>query len=174
MRAPYSLLVLCVAVLLTAPACGASSRSSSDGSSSAQDRTLSETRALMLIGDVLAEQGVSRGALWVVPVGHGQELEVDIRLASSSFGIEWMSPQDREDLGEAIPGPTDDGRLRIVPGFGEGHTDDQVLILEHTTYDFVNEREHVQAGRAGARETEERLRRDVIDFVHYVQGQGGI
>jgi len=32
----------------------------------------------------------------------------------------------------------------------------------------------VQAGLAGARETEERLRRDVVDFIHYVQGQGGL
>ena len=168
-----SLLLTCALVALAIPGCGASSRSS-ETAAEAEERTLSETRALMLISDVLVENGIPRGPLWVVPVGHGQELEVDLRLAQSSFGIEWMSPQDRADLGDTIPGPAEGGQLRIVPGYGEGHENDQVLILEHSTYDFVNEREHVQAGRAGARETEERLRRDVLDFIHYVQGQGGI
>jgi len=158
-------------LLLAISGCGGAG--APEPAAGAQERTLSETRALMLISEVLSEQGITRGPLWVVPVGAGTELEVDIRLAQSPFGIEWMSPQDRVDVGEAVPGPTGDDRLRIVPGTGDA-ADSQVLILEHSTYDYVNEREHVQAGRAGARETEERLRRDVIDFVHYVQGQGGL
>ncbi len=170
MRHERLILVLLLASLM-APGCGGATTSSP---TSATERTLSETRALMLISEVLAEQGIPRGPLWVVPIGGGQAIEVDLRLAQSSFGIEWMSPQDRADLGDAVPGPADGDRLRIVPGTGEGHENSQILILEHSTYDYVNEREHVEAGRAGARETEERLRRDVIDFIHYVQGQGGL
>lgn len=170
MRASFSFALI---TLLALPGCGASSRSSS-GSADAQNRTLDETRALLLIEEVLVENALARGHGWSVPIQHGLELEVDVRLAQSRFGIEWMSPQDRADLGDAVPGPTSSGNLRIVPGHGEGHEDVQILILEHSTYDFVNEREHVQAGRAGARETEERLRRDVLDFIHYVQGQGGL
>ncbi|MCB9591526.1 MAG: hypothetical protein H6719_02230 [Sandaracinaceae bacterium] len=173
MRAPHIVLLALGALTAAIAGCGASSRSS-DRHAEAQNRTLDETRALMLIDEVLTEQGIPRNAAWVVPIRHGQELEVDVRLAQSHFGIEWMSPQDRADLGDAVPGPTTTGNLRIVPGFGDGHTEDQILILEHSTYDFVNERESVQAGRAGARETEERLRRDVLDFIHYVQGQGGL
>ncbi|MCA9608581.1 MAG: hypothetical protein KC619_23420 [Myxococcales bacterium] len=169
---PFSLLLCACALLASAAGCGASSRSTSS-SSEAQNRTLDETRALLLIEEVLVENGIPRNHAWSVPIQHGVDLEVDLRLAQSRFGIEWMSPQDRADLGDAIPGPTTTGNLRIVPGYGDGH-DEQILVLEHSTYDFVNEREHVQGGRAGARETEERLRRDVLDFIHYVQGQGGL
>lgn len=168
-----ALLSTCALLVASIAGCGASSRSR-DSTAEAQNRTLDETRALLLIEEVLMENGVSRNHAWAVPIHHGVELEVDVRLAQSRFGIEWMSPQDRADLGEQVPGPTATGNLRIVPGFGEGHDDIQILILEHSTYDFVNEREHVQGGRAGARETEERLRRDVLDFIHYVQGQGGL
>lgn len=167
-----ALLCSCALAASAVAGCGASSRSTS-ASADAQNRTLDETRALMLIDQVLVENGIARNRAWAVPIQHGVELEVDLRLAQSRFGIEWMSPQDRADLGDAIPGPTTTGNLRIVPGYGDGH-DEQILILEHSTYDFVNEREHVEGGRAGARETEERLRRDVLDFIHYVQGQGGL
>jgi len=163
------LLALAAALATAVPGCGASSRSS-ESSASAQSRTLSETRALVIIAETLSDHAIPRGSMWQITLPGGEALDVDVRLAQSQFGIEWMSPQDRSDLGEAVPGPTEDGRLRIVPGRGE----EQVLVLEHSSYDFVNEREHVQAGRAGARETEERLRRDVVDFIHYVQGQGGL
>lgn len=79
---------------------------------------LSEARALEIVGEVLSEEGVAPGAAWSVQLGAGARLDVDVRLASSSFGIEWISPQDRADLGDAVPGPTPDGRLRIVPGAG--------------------------------------------------------
>lgn len=174
MRLHPTLLILAVASLPLAPACGASSGSQAGASEAANVRTLDENRALALISDVLAEEGIAPGPQWTVPVAHQRELEVDIHLASSHYGIEWMSPQDRADFGDVILGPAPEGRLRIVPGFGEGRTDDQVLILEHTTYEFVNEREQVQRGLASARETEVRLGRDVRDFIHYVRGQGGL
>lgn len=164
--------VLCLAPLT--PACGASSSNRPAARQEANVRTISENRALTLIAEILAEEGIARGPLWTVPVAQGREIDVDIRLAQSSYGIEWMSPQDRADLGDTVPGPAEGGRLRIVPGFGEGHTDEQVLILEHSSYEFVNEREHVEGGLPSARETEVRLHRDVRDFIHYVQGQGGL
>ena len=138
----------------------------------AQERTLSEARALELIAEVLADHAIPRGPRWVVPIAGGRELEVDQRLAQSQFGIEWVSAQDRVDFGDALPAPTDDVRLRIIPGAGD--SDALILVLEHSTYAYVNEREQVQAGRAGARETEERLRRDVVDFLHFVEGEGGL
>lgn len=135
--------------------------------------TLSEARAMEIVAEVLAEEGIARGASWTVQITPETELDVDVRLASSSFGIEWMSPQDRADLGEAIPGPAAEGRLRIVPGIGADESA-QVLVLEHTTYRHANDREAVQSGAPGAGDAEGRLRRDVRDFLHHVRGQGGL
>jgi hypothetical protein len=154
-------------------ACGPTAPRGGGGPAEAPElRTLSENRALALIAEVLAEEGVARGAAWPVQIGPETELDVDVRLSSSRFGIEWISPQDRADLGEAVPEPAPGGQLRIVPGTGED-AGAQILVLDHSAYEFANEREHVQRGVPGARETEGRLRRDVRDFLEYVRGQGG-
>ncbi|MBX3270063.1 MAG: hypothetical protein KF729_07360 [Sandaracinaceae bacterium] len=163
---PLCLAILCAGLLVSLAGCGGGT----PVTSRAERRTLDETRALQLVEEVLIERGIPRNRAWSVPLASRRELDVDLRLAQSRFGIEWISPQDRADLGDAVPGPATGGNLRIVPGAG----DQEILLLEHTTYEYVNEREHVQAGLAGARETEERLRRDVIDFLHYIDGQGGL
>ena len=177
---PPSMLSASIALAALVPAgllvsaCGPTSRhAGSTASAEAQVRTLSENRALTIVSEVLGAESVALGAAWSIDIGHAETLDVDIRLASSSYGIEWMSAQDRIDFGEAIPDPTEGGQLRIVPG----NADDsgaQILILEHTSYEFANEREHVQGGVAGAGDTEARLRQDVRDFLHYAQGQGGL
>jgi hypothetical protein len=161
--------VLAVSILF-ALACGAQSRRTE---TPVELMTLSEARALEIIHEVLAEASVPRGALWEVGLDGQHTLDVDVRFASSSFGIEWMSPQDRADMGELVPMPAPGGQLRIVPGTGD---DDgaQVLILEHSSYEYANDREAVQRGTPGASETEGRLRMDVRDFLEYVRGQGGV
>src|SRR5687768_5693396 len=94
---------------------------------------VSEARALEIIGEILREESVARGPSYSIAIGPQTQLEVDVRLASSRFGIEWISPQDRADLGAAVPEPASGGQLRIVPGHGEDATA-QVLALEHTSY----------------------------------------
>ncbi|HJL18880.1 MAG TPA: hypothetical protein RMH99_24670 [Sandaracinaceae bacterium LLY-WYZ-13_1] len=168
------LCVLALALPASLPACGPTSTHGGGGPAEpAELRTLSEERALTLVREVLASESIPRGALWVVSIQPDTEIEVDVRLASSSFGIEWISPQDRADVGEAVPEPASGGQLRIVPGTGDD-AGAQILILDHSAYEYANEREHVQRGVPGARETEERLRRDVRDYLHYVRGQGGL
>lgn len=167
-----TLLFVFTVLALAVPGCGPST--SERGASEGPDlRTLSENRALTLVTELLSQEGIPRGPLWTVQLDHEASLEVDVRLGQTQFGVEWISPQDRVDHGDALPGPTDDGRLRIVPGAGDS-SGAQVLLLEHTSYGYANEREHVQSGVVSASEAESRLRRDLRDFLHYVRGQGGI
>ncbi|HBQ12693.1 MAG: hypothetical protein RLO52_47025 [Sandaracinaceae bacterium] len=173
LSAIFAALLLAPLLLSSSLGCGPSSTHTGGGTTAAEVRTLDEGRALELITQVLAEEAVARGPAWSVEIAPETALDVDVRLASSSFGIEWVSPQDRADLGDALPQPAPDGQLRIVPGTGEA-AGAQVLLLEHSVYEFVNEREHVQSGAPGARETEVRLHRDVRDFLQYVRGQGGL
>jgi hypothetical protein len=172
-----ALLALLAGLLLfggtLAAGCGPTSRSAGGSTSAANLRVLDEHRALMIIGEVLAEDAVAVGPAWSVEIAAGATLDVDYRLGSSGFGIEWISEQDRADLADALPEPASNGQLRIVPGMGE-NANAQVLLLDHAAYEFANEREAVQSGVPAARETEERLRRDVRDFLHYVRGQGGL
>ena len=173
MRTPTSLRAALSALLLLAlPACGPTATGRGE-TAAVEHRTIDENRALTQILEVLGAESVARGPAWSVSIGHETSLDVDVRLADSDFGIEWLSPQDRLDLGDAVPGPAEGGQLRIVPGTG-GDSAAQILVMEHSSYRYVNEREHVQSGEPGAHDAEERLRRDVRDFLHYVRGQGGL
>ena len=169
-------LIWCSLLLSLIAGCGASSARESTSSHDVELRTLSENRALTMIDEVLQDSGVPFASGWSIALhgddGRGVELAVDRRLAASAFGIEWLSAQDRIDHPE-LPGPTDSGQLRIAPGAGDDASA-QVLLLEHTSYEFANERVHVQRGTPGAGDTEGRLRRDVRDYLHYVRGEGGL
>lgn len=136
-------------------------------------RTIHETRALELIDETLSELGVNASAQFTVDLGAGHELSADRRLNSGNFCIEWVSPQDRADYGDSLPGPAPGGQLRIAPGAG-AQAEVQVLLLEHDTYRYDPDRHRVERGAPSVREAESRLRRDVRDYVEYVRGQGGL
>lgn len=162
--------LLIVSSLMVIAGCGGSR--STGAAEPPELLTLSEARAIEIITEVLAEEGVPRGPSWSVQIAPATTLDVDVRLDQSSFGVEWISPQDRADLGDALPRPAPGGQLRIIPGMG-ADASAQVLALEHSSYEYANEREAVQRGVPGASEAEGRLRRDVRDFLEYVRGQGG-
>lgn len=164
------ILIALASLLLTIAACGGPQR---DSREAANIRTLTENRAIEIITEVLQEADVPLGSTWMVSLTSETELDVDLRLSNSNFGIEWISPQDREDVGTAVPMPAEGGQLRIVPGTGEDEAA-QILVLEHSSFEYANEREAVQAGVPSAGDAEGRLRRDVRDFLDYVQGQGGL
>jgi len=136
-------------------------------------RTLSETRGLQLIDEALDDSGVPATAQFTVDIGSGREIRVDRRLNAGNFAIEWISPQDREDVGDLLPGPAPGGQLRIAPGAGD-QSDVQILLLEHDTYRYDPDRHRVERGAPSIREAESRVRRDIRDFVEYVRGQGGL
>jgi hypothetical protein len=135
-------------------------------------QSLTETRAIELIREVLGEVGLGYERSWPIRIGSGQALQVDVRLTETPFGIEWISPQDRVDHGAALPDPDPDGQLRIVPGGGpDGQA--QVLVLDHRSYRYDPRRENVDRGAPGFRDVESRVRRDLRDFLEYVRGQTG-
>lgn len=136
-------------------------------------RTLSEARALTLVDEALSDSGVQATAQFTVDIGAGRELQVDRRLAGGSFAIEWISAQDREDVGDLLPGPAPGGQLRIAPGAGD-QSDVQILLLEHDIYRYDPDRHRVERGAPSIREAESRVRRDIRDYLEYVRGQGGL
>ncbi len=136
-----------------------------------QARTLSEERALALVVEVLDESGVQAVRGWRIQAA-GDPMDIDLRLASSRFGIEWVSPTDRQAHGERLPDPDPSGQLRILAGEGED-AEVQVLVLDHRSYRFHNDPRAVERGAPDAETVEGRLRRDVRDFLVYVRGQGG-
>jgi hypothetical protein len=133
-------------------------------------RSLTEARALALVTEVLDERGFAHELGWPVDVGYAAPLPVDLHLTGTPFGVEWISGQNRERLGERLPRPAPGGQLRVMPGAGED-AEASILVLDFETYRYEPDRERVERGAPGEREVESRLRRDVVDFLEYVRGQ---
>lgn len=157
--------------ILVSSACGGAPRAR--GVTEADLRIFTEAEALEIIREVMADQGISVQSGWQVDVGADEPLEVDVRLARSDFGVEWVSPQDRHDFGDVFPQPDPSGQLRILPGTGEDARA-QILVLDHGAYRYDPAPERVRRGSIGAAEAEARLRRDLRDYLEYVRGQAGL
>lgn len=163
--------LLVTSTLLFLCACGSAQRPR--GPSADELRTIHEQRAFELIQEVLDEAGVRAEHEWQIDIGAPEPLDVDVRLGGTEFGIEWVSPQDREDYREAIPPPDPEGLLRILPGAGDD-AQAQILVMHERMYRYDPDRERVQRGSTGVHEVEARVRTYVRDYLEYVRGQGAL
>lgn len=152
-------------------ACGGPERRAP--ASAADLRSITETEGITLIREVMAENGVAAELGWEVNVGATEPFAVDVRLAQTAFGVEFVSGQDRADHGDRIPHPDPSGQLRIMPGAGDD-AQVQILVVDHRTYRYDPDRERVQRGSVGAAEAQDRLRRDLRDYIQYVRDQGAL
>jgi hypothetical protein len=133
---------------------------------------ITEGRALELISEVAADSGTGLEADWRIDVGEDEPFSVDVRLTDTSFGIEWVSPQDRADFGDLLPAPNA-RQLQVIPGAGDD-AEAQILIVDHGNYRYDPDLERVQRGSRGAREAEASVRNYIRDYFEYVRGQGAI
>ena len=133
-------------------------------------RSVPEGRALAIAREALADAGFQAGPGFAVDIGREAPLEVDLRVADTRFGVEWVSAQDRADPGDQLPPPAPGGELRILPGVGEDAAI-EVLLLHAESYRYDPDRERVQRGATGAADVEARLRRDLRDFLGYCRAQ---
>jgi hypothetical protein len=172
MRAwPYRTLPLSMIALLAA-ACGSfSERARPAHAEAPQLHSLNENEAIALIDELLREAHWQPVPDWTVAVPPRAELEVDVRLGDSGFGIEWVSEEDRGRYGELLPYPDPAGQLRLLSG-AEADPNERVLILvlDHETYRFVP---HPSFGDDALdhQDVEQQLRRDLTDFIEYARSQ---
>lgn len=138
-----------------------------------QPKQLSEPQALLVLQETLASAGVRLSRDWPVNVGDPTPLSVDARIGDPPFGIEWATEEDRAQHGERLPHSEPGGALRIISGRLGGDQTVQVLVLDPALYGYEANPQRVQRGAPGINEAEERLRRDLADFLEYVRGQGG-
>jgi hypothetical protein len=165
------LLERCLPIALALAACGPDAR---PRAADPRDlRTLSEGRAIEVIRQVAAEAGVTTRSDWPVVLGGRDPISVDERIGTTSFGLEFVNPQDRADHGDVFPEPRDDGQLLLIEGRGQDQSA-RVLVLDHRNYRYDPDLERVQRGATGVREAEARLRRDVRDFLEHVRAEGAL
>lgn len=130
---------------------------------------VTEPEALALIDAILVESQVTAVPGWRIELPPQTAIEVDLRLGDSSFGIEWVTPEDRERLGGALPDPDPQGQLRLLSGQApDAAARPLVLLLDAESYAQSDGAERDARTREHLRK---RLQRDVGDFLEYVRGQ---
>ena len=160
---------LCVSALA---ACATGPHTSSASVPVATERaplqSLAEPRALELIDGLLEESSLEPKRGFPVELEPKREVRVDLRVGNADVGIEWVSAADRARYGRLLPMPDRSGQLRVLTG-GEpnGHAA-LILVLDHENYRF---RSTAPAAEDDEHAVEQRIRRDLLEFIAYAKSQ---
>jgi hypothetical protein len=131
-------------------------------------RPLDERRAIEVIRQAVKVEGVDPAPSRDVTLQSGKEIRVDVSIADRDFGISYITREDAEKLGDAIPPRNQkDERLRIARAGPDGETRIVLLYQENYVYDDLVGEEHERTAIAAEKE----LARDVQDFVTYAKTQ---
>jgi hypothetical protein len=136
-----------------------------------EPQLLTEAQALLVIQETLARAGTRVEHTWPVRVNDAAEILVDARLGNDPFAIEWVSDQDRSEHPAILPSTRPDGPLRIVEGKSPDAPLAQVLVLDAHAYGYEGNPTLVQRGAPSLSDAEERVRRDVQEFMAYARTQ---
>ena len=127
-------------------------------------RPLDERRAIELISEVFRDdhdRAVPGGDL---ALSDSQNLHVDVNGQDRKYGVAYVTAAERISLGPTLPprDPAMGDALQLVSGLG-ADGDARVLVLQDSDYMFDD---HAgDANEASSVATEQRLKRDVHDFL---------
>lgn len=170
--------LVCAALLLGCAAGPAPAPRAPQPIARAPLRSLDEQEAIALIERLLREAKLHPIAGWQVDLPKRAEFEVDLRLGDTGFGIEWVSAQDRTRYGELLPSPGPGGQLRLLSAGQDARPQALILVLDHESYRLpTRDGSHTaqlhahSPDDAQVRDLEQRLRRDLMDFLEYARSQ---
>jgi hypothetical protein len=130
-------------------------------------RTLDERRAIEVIRRAMTVEGAQPAPAREVPLSpSAKPIRVDVGVQGHEYGIVYVSDDDAQKLGEAIPPANkQDEKLRLVRAGPDGET--RLVLLYQTNYrydDLVGET-HEQTTITAERQ----LTRDVQDFITHAR-----
>jgi hypothetical protein len=131
-------------------------------------RTLDERRAIEVIRRAVGDEGERPAAARDVETKNGKTLHVDVSIEGHDFGIAYISAEDAEKLGDAIPPPNKKNEMLRLFRAGEGGETRIVLLYqENYLYDDLAGESHEQTTITAERV----LSRDVRDFITYARSK---
>jgi hypothetical protein len=132
-------------------------------------RPLDERRAIEVIRRAIQREGEQPG-----PgrderlVGSGMTIHVDVGIAGHAYGVVYVTADDAQALGSAIPGANNkDEKLRLVRAGDDGETHLVLLYQQNYLYDDLTGEGHEQTTIT----CENALARDVGDFITHARTQ---
>jgi hypothetical protein len=132
-------------------------------------RSLDERRALEVIRRAVRNEGESPAAGRDEPLaGNGRPLHIDVGVQGHAYGIAYVTSEDAEALGAAIPTPNrKDEKLKLVRAGADGETHVVLLYQQTYVYDDLSGEAHEQTTITA----ESALARDVQDFITHARSQ---
>lgn len=132
-------------------------------------RSLDERRAVEVIRRAVQSQGQTPAPSRLIKlVGGVVEIRVDVSVQGHEYGIVYISVEDAQKLGNAIPKPNKrDERLRLVRAGDDGEVRLVLLYQDNYIYDDLVGESHEQTTIT----TERVLARDVEDFITHARTQ---
>jgi hypothetical protein len=127
-------------------------------------RALDERRAVKIIAQAFHDEHDAPVPGQPIKLSEDGTLEVDVIADGHKYGVAYISPNERQQLGKALPPRTAEmgDALQLVHGVGED-TDKTILILRDSDYTYDD-----QVGTSHEETTitaERKLARDVHDFL---------
>jgi hypothetical protein len=140
-----------------------------------ETRPLEENKALEIVAADITERGFRPAPPVKVELGNQAWLECDIAVDGEKIAIEYLTDQDRRQAVD-IPPPAPGSRLHVVPGRLEpaqpGLPGDPVYVFLIDDRKYVYQYNPTSDRRADVTvaEVEDRLRRDLADFLTWYEG----
>ncbi|KYG02011.1 hypothetical protein BE21_05810, partial [Sorangium cellulosum] len=131
-------------------------------------RALDERRAIEVIRRAMVQEGARPVLGREVDLVSGGKVRVDVGVQNRSYGVVYVTEEDAQALGAALPPPNGrDEKLRIVRGGPDGAVRVVLLYQQNYLYDDLVGESHERTTITAERE----LTRDVQDFITYARTQ---
>ena len=141
-------------------------------------RPLEENKALEIVGALLKEKGFTTSFGATVEMSNGKQFACDYRVTGHNIAVEYVTEKDAYEMG-AIPPAASGSRLHVIPAMAVANpaqANGGAELPKETIYLFILNAQKYQYHynptsdvRADVtyREVENRLRRDVKDFLSW-------
>jgi hypothetical protein len=132
-------------------------------------KPIDERRAIEVIRRAVQREGVdpAPGRDDKIAV-NGRPIHIDVAVVGRRFGIAYITAEDAQELGNAIPEPNrKDEKLKLVPAGEDGKAHVLLLFQQNYLYDDLAGEAHEQTMITA----EGALARDVRDFVTYARSK---
>ena len=132
-------------------------------------RSLDERRALEVIRRAVKAEGADPAPGRDEPLsGTSKTLHIDVAIQGHAYGIAYISSEDAQTLGDALPAPNKkDEKLKLMRTGADGETHVVLLFQQNYLYDDLTGSAHEQTTISA----ESALARDTQDFVTHARSQ---
>lgn len=139
-------------------------------------RALEEAKALDIARQSLGSRNLAPSSgTTTVELWNRVRFEVDLRVTGESFAIEYLTEENRLDIGE-IPPPAPGSRLHVLAAQAMATPDSRpekifLMILDARRYVYQYNPTSKARADVTLAEVSERLRRDLADFLTWYEGE---